>query len=588
MIFFRRRSLWLLINIFGLIVLLLYFFFAWEEISSSASFLFKKENTKIDWNDYELMKSDSLRTGFGEEGKGETLTEQQEIKENDDLFKTFGMSVVISDKISVNRSVPDFRHPDCLQKKYWSILPPVSIVIIFHNEIFSVFKRTLHSLYNRTPHKLIMEVILVNDKSTLDYLYDPLKNYIKENFADLDIKIINLEKRVGLMKARVAGAKAAKSEFIFIMEPHCEMTYNWLPPLIEPLLNEERVVTVPIVDNVEWKELEYYENDQGNRGCRGVFDWSLEYQKLARLAIEEEKSLDPFLTPIMTGGIFMIRKKYFFEIGPYDESLLIWGAENLEMSFKINLCGGKLLEVPCSRIGHLFRAFNKFRKHDSGIDFLHFNQKRIVEVWFDEFKDFVYKRDREKYNLDAGDLEEPMKLKEKLNCKPFKYFLDKVAPDLTLKFPAEALNFASGRIELFEENLCLEAPVEPGEEFLLKKCVNQMIQSQVFDLTWNRDIRLSDTNLCLDFYKVTLGVCHLQGSNQLFKYDLNTKQISNPRNDFCLESNFKKNRLRFEACDSTLSLQKWIWNGSINDKMLNNWKTSGRILDGAGIDIFYG
>lgn len=190
------------------------------------------DDERIDWNDYELIKREALQTGFGEHGKGEKLTDAEEIKKNDELFETFGMSVFISDKMSVNRTIPEYRHPDCLKKTYWRHLPRVSIIIIFNNEIFSVFKRTLHSLYNRTPHELIKEVILVNDFSTLDYLYDPLKDYIEQNFSAINITIINLKNREGLMKARVAGAKAATSKYIFVMEPHCEMGYNWLPPLI--------------------------------------------------------------------------------------------------------------------------------------------------------------------------------------------------------------------------------------------------------------------------------------------------------------------------------------------------------------------
>jgi polypeptide N-acetylgalactosaminyltransferase len=195
------------------------------------------ENSNVgelkDWNDYELMRRDVLRRGFGENGNGVELTEPLEIAENEKLWKTFGMSVVISDKISVNRSVPDFRAQVCVTKKYPRNLPRVSIIIIFNNEVFSVFKRTLHSLYNRTPHELIEEVILVNDYSELKYLYEPLQNYIDEHFSgDINIKIINLPTRHGLMKARIVGAKAAKSDYLFVMEPHCEMGYNWLPPLI--------------------------------------------------------------------------------------------------------------------------------------------------------------------------------------------------------------------------------------------------------------------------------------------------------------------------------------------------------------------
>lgn len=508
----RVLSFFTVLNVFGLLAILSYSFFTWNKFSSSLSSFLREENDKIDWNDYEMMVNDALRTGFGEHGKGETLSNPEDVKRNDELFQTFGMSVVTSDKISVNRSIPDFRHPECLKRKYSRNLPRVSIVIIFNNEIFSVFKRTLHSLYNRTPHKLIQEIILVNDNSTLKHLYDPLRIYIGENFGDINIEIINLKARVGLMQARVIGAKAAKSKFLFIMEPHCEVVYNWLPPLLEPLLNNRKIVTVPIVDNIEWKEMTYYGNDKGNKGCRGVFDWDLEYQKLPRYPIEEDKILDPFPTPIMTGGIFMIRKDYFFEIGPYDEELIIWGAENLEMSFKVNLCGGKLLEVPCSRIGHVFRAFNKFRKHESSVDFLHYNQKRIVEIWFDEFKDYVYQRNYEKFRMDVGKLEIPKKFREKLKCKPFKYFLDVIAPDLIKKFPLEAPNFASGKLQLKNTDHCMEAPADLGLSFTLAKCYNEAIVPQLFELSWYRDIRLEKTNLCLDFYKVSMEVCKFLNS----------------------------------------------------------------------------
>jgi polypeptide N-acetylgalactosaminyltransferase len=467
----------------------------------------KRNSDKIDWNDYNLLVNDRLRNGPGEQGDSLKLTNPDEIKLNKESFDEYGMSVIVSDKISVNRSIPDFRHKDCLNVKYSRLMPKVSIVIIFNNEVLSVFKRTLHSLYNRTPHNLIQEVILVNDNSTYDYLYDPLKNYIETHFPLVKFIFVNMNERIGLMRARVEGAKRATSEFLFITEPHCEMTYNWLPPLIEPLLDNKRVVTVPIIDNIEYHEMKYYENDRGNLGSRGVFDWNLEYQKLKRIPIDDAITINPFQIPVMTGGVFMIRKKYFFEIGPYDEELIIWGAENIEMSLKVNLCGGKLLEVPCSRIGHLFRAFTKSRKHENGTDFVRFNRKRIVEIWFDDYKKYVYNRDEKLRDIEVGDLTKAKKLKDELRCKPFKHFLDVIAPDLIIKYPLETPNFGSGQIQLFNSNLCLQGTYVFGTRLKLVACLAPNFILQNFKLTFNHEIQLATTNLCLDVIQLSLYMC---------------------------------------------------------------------------------
>ena len=40
-------------------------------------------------------------------------------------------------------------------------------------------------------------------------------------------------------------------------------------------------------------------------------------------------------TPIMVGGIFAIKRSFYEKINGYDESLLLWGGENIDLSFKV-------------------------------------------------------------------------------------------------------------------------------------------------------------------------------------------------------------------------------------------------------------
>lgn len=114
--------------------------------------------------------------------------------------------------------------------EYSSQLPGVSVIIIFHNEHLSTLLRTCVSVVNRTPIHLLNEIILVDDASNLTDLGEQLSKYI-ENHLPI-VKLIRVKERIGLIKARMIGAREAISDILVFLDSHCEAYHNWLPPLL--------------------------------------------------------------------------------------------------------------------------------------------------------------------------------------------------------------------------------------------------------------------------------------------------------------------------------------------------------------------
>jgi polypeptide N-acetylgalactosaminyltransferase len=60
-----------------------------------------------------------------------------------------------------------------------------------------------------------------------------------------------------------------------------------------------------------------------------------------------------------------------------------WGGENLELSFRVWMCGGRMETIPCSHVGHIFRATHPYFIPD---DSHGKNTARMAEVWMDDYK----------------------------------------------------------------------------------------------------------------------------------------------------------------------------------------------------------
>lgn len=535
-------------------------------------------NDLKDWHDEEAYQKALARKGLGEQGQPAELVNPDKEKERT-MFRANGYNAMLSDQISLNRSVPDIRNPGCIHKKYLSKLPQVSIVIPFYDEHWSPLLRSCFAILNRTPPELLKEIILVDDASTKEFLGEKLEKYVSQYVPKT--RIVRLPERSGLIVARLAGAKVATADILIFFDSHVEPNYNWLPPLIDPIARNPRACVCPFIDVIAYNTFEYRSQDEG---ARGAFDWRFYYKRLPLLKEDLEDKTKPFRSPIMAGGLFAIGRDFFWELGGYDEGLDIWGGEQYELSFKIWMCGGEMLDAPCSRVGHIYRGPGGHLSNPRTNDFLHKNYKRVAEVWMDEYKEYLYMREPNRYaKLDAGDLTKQKALREKLQCKSFKWFMEEIAFDLPKKYPPiEPPDYASGAIRSdTSNNLCIDTlNVGHRQEVGLYPCASDLVypqSNQYWALSWHKDLRLKMKADCLDVSEsyrnapVVLYECHLQGGNQLWQYDVENKWLVHGSGKSCLEADLKNHKVYVNRCDPANLKMKWSF-GHVNRTALAELK----------------
>lgn len=148
----------------------------------------------------------------------------------------------------------------------------------------------------------------------------------------------------------------------------------------------------------------------------------------------------------------------------------------------------------------------------------------------DEYKEYIYNRQPLDYlSVDVGDISEAKALRERLQCKPFKWFMENVAFDLLDYYPLDEPSFAYGGIRNFGMNLCVDTMSKNGETPLgLYACAENISyphRTQTFSLTLDYEIRLRFEKRCWskhDETAVLLKKCSdkLRLDGEMWRYDV--------------------------------------------------------------------
>jgi polypeptide N-acetylgalactosaminyltransferase len=247
-------------------------------------------------------------------------------------------------------------------------MPDVSVIVTSQNEVSGWISTTVHSIIARTPPHLLKEVIVVDDNGILPETRGAEVD--EKEYQDLmklpNVKVIQNHGREGCARSRLIGAKAATGEVIMFVDSHIEqITSTWYQHLVLPILENPRTMAIQTIDIIDDKGTREYTKVGHAYGLMShdfYFTW--QDGRFDNWVGKKEAPVgrEPFATPIGPGSLFAMRRDEFWRIGGYDEGLYVWGGENTELALKTWMCGGRVVMVPCSRVGHMFRKSPELMK----------------------------------------------------------------------------------------------------------------------------------------------------------------------------------------------------------------------------------
>ncbi|XP_078210384.1 polypeptide N-acetylgalactosaminyltransferase 15 isoform X3 [Callithrix jacchus] len=382
----------------------------------------------------------------------------------------------------------------CLQQASEDSLPTASIILCFHDEVWSTLLRTVHSILDTAPRDFLKEIILVDDLSQQGQLKSALSEYV----ARLEgVKLLRSNKRLGAIRAQMLGATRATGDVLVFMDAHCECHPGWLEPLLSRIAGDRSRVVSPVIDVIDWKTFQYYPSKDLQRG---VLDWKLDFYweplpEHVRKALQSP--ISPIRSPVVPGEVVAIDRHYFQNTGAYDPLMSLRGGENLELSFKAWLCGGSIEILPCSRVGHIYRNQDAHSLLNQEATLR--NKVRIAETWLGSFKETFYRHSPEAFSLSKAekpDCMERLQLQRRLGCRTFHWFLANIYPEL---YPSEPRPRFSGKLHNTGLGFCADCQAEGdilGCPMTLAPCSDSR-QQQYLQHTSRKEIHFgSPRHLC--------------------------------------------------------------------------------------------
>lgn len=259
--------------------------------------------------------------------------------------------------------------------------PPLSIIIPVLNDNAEL-NLTIESIRDTSPPDV--EIIVIDDKSD-----EPVK------INDESVKLIRLEKRLGVGGTRHLGALSAGSNYLLFIDSHMRFDSAWYNNIMERLIsNPQNIVWCGTCLGLDEKNMDINNPRGAYHGARLSLYEEKEKQVFEGKWIPEKEG-DEYEISCLMGACYFFHKSWFFHIKG-TESLKMWGSDEPLLSAKTLLAGGSIRLVKDVRIGHKFRQSASYTTDNS---YLIYNKLRSMYMLF---PDELYLKLRDKIPDDAN------------------------------------------------------------------------------------------------------------------------------------------------------------------------------------------
>lgn len=162
--------------------------------------------------------------------------------------------------------------------------------------------RSVKTILKRTPFSVLKEIILVDDYSDLNDLKEILVQEIDKININNTIRLVRNDKREGLIRSRVYGARNATGEVLLFLDSHIEVNVQWIEPLLARIKENRSTLVMPVIDIINADTFSYSSSPL----VRGGFNWGLHFKwdnLPAGTLMKDTDFLGPFRSPTMVSSI---------------------------------------------------------------------------------------------------------------------------------------------------------------------------------------------------------------------------------------------------------------------------------------------